>query len=68
MKKGVYNMPNIYVDGKRAKNIYFIERTDEKKDTKKMISQGLTKTCIDGLYKGMNEFAVTIVKSVLQEK
>lgn len=68
MKKGVYNMPNIYVNERKWENIYFIEKSSRKKNPKKTISQGMTKVCIKRLNKGINEFTAAVVEAVLQEK
>ncbi len=68
MKKGVYNMPNIYVKENRGKNIYLVDRSIKKQNPKKTISQGLTNDCIENLSQGLNEFVAAIIKTMLQER
>lgn len=68
MKKGVYNMPNIYANGYKNNNIYFTMPKNQKVDPKKQISKKIADICVKKLAKDIDDFAITISNAIMQER
>lgn len=69
MKKGVYDMSNVYANNKKD-NIFFMSSSNEFNSTnvKNKISYNLTETCVKRLVNQVNGMVSTLSKTFTQEK